>query len=280
MTDKIREYLRWKSSYAKTAGKVYEYPLNGLKLLNKRLSDLELEDVISYQINLKEKYAPATVAYNIAVLKDFIGFFYKKGETKVDPDYIRIPRYIANERSVSADGDMERLLEAWDKEKFFELRNRVILRILNDTGIRISELADLNLQNLKKQTAIIQTKKTTRQRLIMWSSETQNELNEYLGVRICLDYNTDAVFVTKVRTRITTRQIQRIIQQSRSTVGIERHLTAHSFRHGKAHNMIDRGANVKEIASVLGHSENNPTAAFKYLIQSQNELEKTLTKYL
>lgn len=287
MNQKIDEYLRWKSSYAKTAGYAYEYPLKKYFLkIQKSARDIKLEDIVSLQIEMNRKLAPATSAYYMSIFKDFLGYLYTKTETSINPRLLRIPRYVANEKYVATSGDLEQMLKVLDPYKFTELRNRVMLLMLYDTGIRISELVGMNISQLRNNSqAVIHTSKTTRSRLIMWSESTNSELLQYLGVRLTLDETgkSEHLFVSTRGTempRITTRQVQRIILGIRELAGLEGKLTAHSFRHHKAHDMIDRGANVKEIASVLGHSEENPVAAFQYLRQSQNELKKVLERFI
>ncbi len=275
MREYIEEYLLWKATYAVPASISYRLPLQGLVKLD------SLADVIEFKKSIESKYSDSTVAYAMTVLRDFIKYLNANNLSSIPYDMIKVPRFLPKRRTVSNDDDLAKMLSTLSETKFTELRNRVIIRILHDSGCRVSELVDLNISDIEGQTAMIRTKKTTSERVIMWSNQTQKELNNYLGNRLCIN-STQPLFISMFpkSPRITIRQVERIIEQVGKNAGLKKNLTPHSFRHGKAHDMLNRGANVKEIQSVLGHSELNPRAAFQYIKLDNREQKSILKKFV
>lgn len=275
MREYIEGYLSWKSTYATSAAKSYRTPLKHLQKLE------TLDDVIEFKKSIESKLSGSTVAYSMTVLRDFIKYLNANKLSVIPYDMVKIPRFLPKRRTVSNDDDLNKILNQLSEIKFTELRNRVLIRILHDSGCRVSELVDLNISDLEEQTAFIRTKKTTSERVIMWSNQTHKELNNYLGARLCIN-STEPLFISMSpkRPRITTRQVERIVEQVGKKAGLKKNLTPHSFRHGKAHNMLERGANVKEIQTVLGHSELNPRAAFQYIKLDNREQKSILKKFV
>lgn len=275
MQDQIREYLLWKSSYAPSASRSYRWPLLNIRKLE------SLADVIDYKNSIESRYSHSSVAYSMTVLRDFIKFLVANNYSTIPTSLIKVPRFLPKRRTVATQDDVLKILNTFDENKFTELRNRVIIRVLADSGCRVSELVDLNISDLENNTALIKTKKTTSERVIMWSNQTHKELNKYLGSRICIN-STEPLFISMFpkRPRITSRQVQRIVEMSCRKAQLKKNLTPHSFRHGKAHDMLARGANVKEIQSVLGHSETNPRASFQYIKLGNHEQKSILKKFV
>lgn len=285
MERKIREYLLWKATYAPAAAKSYRSPLLNIRKLD------SLADVIKFKERIEDKYSDSSVAYSMTVLRDFIKFLNTTGKSKIPTELIKVPRFIPKKRTVAQNNDAIKMVNTLNPYKFIELRDRVIIRMLSDTGIRVSELTALNISDVGLTDTItgnhipnaaeIHTRKTTEKRVIMWSEQTHRELNQYLGTRLCLT-SSQPLFISTYSKypRITTRQVERIIKEVSRRAGIKKNVTPHSFRHGKAHDMLSKGANVKEIQSVLGHSELNPRASFQYIRLGAEEQKKILKKYV
>jgi integrase/recombinase XerD len=173
-------------------------------------------------------------------------------------------------------------------EQFYDdLIKKLIVHILYDTGMRVSELCDLDISNLEEtdtpglRCATIRRRKSLRYNTVVWGKETNRLMNLYLGLRLCLDVNqTDALFVIKKSkgNRITARTVQRWIKEICLEAGIPEDITPHSFRHGKAHQVLNQSGNVRDVQAILGHV--NPASSFSYLSLNRQSQIAVSGKYL
>jgi len=144
--------------------------------------------------------------------------------------------------------------------------------------------ADVELSPVDKEgfrTVQVRTRKTMRYNKIVFSPKTNELLVKYIALRICIDTPTDALFVpSRVRTGkgITTKSIQRWIKQIAKDAMIDKSITPHSFRHGKAHAILDQGGNVRDVQAILRHR--NPASSFNYLTLNNQRYVDTAKKYI
>lgn len=275
----IDKYLEWKSTYTNKAPATYRLHLGRFeKFVKKDLEHITLEDVILFQLHLKSIYSLANVAYSMIIIKNFFDFWRRQREACVDPYLIKIPRFIPNSHAPIYHDEFVDMDKSLGEGDFEEVEKKVILRLFWETGMRVSELCDLNISDIetKRRATTIVTKKNNQQRWIFWSEKTHDLLIKYLGVRICLNQRPE-LFISphmgNKRRRITTRSIQRWIKMIAKNAGIVKSISPHSFRHGKAHRILDLGGTVKDIQMILGHSEINPQASFSYLRLNISEIE-------
>lgn len=283
----IERYLEWKASHTTRAYINYRMWLVKLRdmLGDKDLEEVTLEDIGKYQMYLNGKYQPYTIQLAMVAVHNFFKF---QNLMKIDclmPHLIRVPKAVARPRPVVYEDDYQKILDLFkNKNSFIQERNELIIRMLWDTGVRISELVDINVADIEdaKRECMVRTRKTNRMRQVFWTPETNAVLLQYLQKREVLS-NTSALFLgfssQGTPGRLTARSMQRIILEIVEKAGIEKHITPHSFRHGKAHRIIKLGGNIKHVGAILGHSETNPAAAMRYLQFNNMELRQTAQRF-
>ena len=271
------DFLEWKQIHAPWSARNYRQAVQQFSLFLKG-REPSLSDYTRF-IQIKSmKYKDSTISLWVAALKQYA--LWNKEERKgiVNPSMIRWRRCEESKRIYADRNDVQALCSQLDEWEFWSLRKIVCFSLLWDTGIRISELCDLNVSDIDTRlnfTEIIR-KKGKRRRVIMWSKNTHKLLIRYLGSRICINQGR-ALFIAKIgHKRITTRSVERWVAHLRGAKAI----TPHSMRHGKAHIMLAKGANVKHIQMVLGHSEQNPNAAFQYLRLDEKEQIEVLERFV
>ena len=287
ITKATQKYLEWKATHTIKAPSTYELHLKRFSQFTKFkiLENIKLDDIIKFQLLLKIKYSMANVAYSMVILKNFFEFWKRQNIKCLDPFLIKIPKFIPKSHATVTYEEYIKLDEVIRENDFYELERKVIVRILWETGMRVGELCDLNVSNLEEMrpSALIRTKKNNQMRWVFWGVETHRLLMKYLGIRIHIN-QTPALFIASEKgsrnERITTRTIQRWIKEIVERAEINKKISPHSFRHGKAHYILSKGGNVAEIAKLLGHSDNNPRAAFSYLKLSDLEIKKIAQRFL
>lgn len=284
----ISQYLEWKASHAPQAAVSYRVHLErfGQFVEGKILEKISTEDVVRFLNLQKIKHSMAGVAYSSIVLKNFFEYFLRQKRNVLDSWLIKIPKYDHRPRPALQAEDFEKMLAQTREDEFWELEKKLILKMLWDTGMRISELASLDVSNIDSRNRMSQvmTRKNRQLRWIMWSEDTHQLLLKYLGVRICLNQYPPLFIAHEMgqgrRVRITTRTMQRWIKEKAKKAGVKAIITPHSFRHAKAHRILDMGGNAVEVGKILGHSDTNPVAAFRYLRLNTAEFTKVAAKFL
>ncbi len=288
----IENYLYWKSSYALVAVDRYNVRLKHFKKYigsDTPITQISGMDIIAYHKFMEEKgkYSRATVAYSARILKNFFEFLQGRGIQCLNPKEIRPMKYISPDKDIVTVTIFKQMDSVLFEQFYSDLIKKLIIHMLYDTGIRVSELCDLNISDIEKvsedglRCASVRRRKSLRYNTIVWGKETNRLLNLYLGLRLCIDEgDTDALLVTRNRkgSRITTRTVQRWVEEICQLAGIEKEITPHSFRHGKAHQVLNQSGNVRDVQAILGHV--NPNSSFSYLSLNRQSQIAVSGKYL
>lgn len=257
-------------------------------LKNKEVGEITEMDVESFRDYLGTViknnggvYAQSNVNYKITVVKSMLKYYFQTGELKFNPDLIRLKKTVVKTHRHIKLTEYEKILAAYNPEEFYKCGKVLMFRILWETGIRITELCNLDLDkiDLQKRTAYIATEKSRTIDPIFWSKETNDLLIKYLGVRLALNQEK-WLFLTQGtgrRRRLTARTAQRWCEEAATLTGVGK-FSPHCFRHGKAHYMKMMGAGIDDIATSLRHR--SWRSAEKYQKFDNDEKEFMAQKYL
>lgn len=202
----------------------------------------------------------------------------------ISPSVIKLTKTIKKHPRVAEFNDLVKLIESpteIEKNKIIGLRNRAILEVFFSTGLRISELVNLNKNQIDGSGKIFIMGKGKKERFVYLTERAHNYLNEYLKTR---KDNSPALFVPyrgrNVKTtkrRISVNYIQLKIKQYRERLQINVPTSAHSLRHGFATYLAEQGANPAAIQILLGHESLDTTT--RYVHASDRYAEKTHRKF-
>lgn len=289
MHEKIQAYLEWKATYAHRASINYKIWLNHFLSVcgEKSIEDYSSTDVVKYHRWLEVHYGSYCIQYAMIVIKNFFQYYKLNNYNCLSPSLIRTPRINAKSHRAITEEEYKRIVDVIPTNEFFHLRDSILIRLLWDTGVRVSELCDLDITQIdeNKASAIISTKKTGKKRVIVWSEETQQLLMKYMLIRLELEKQNGAasLFVGWKKgkgwsSRLTTRSVERRLKYFVSKAGIKEKITPHSFRHGWAHKRRDNNAPLAFIQKGLGHS--SPISTFIYEQYDDTEFMKSARGYL
>ena len=169
-----------------------------------------------------------------------------------------LPRYL-NEREIGA------ILK---KAKETNIRDYLILAILAYTGMRVSELCNLNVEDIDTVRRVIHIRggKGSKDRIVIIPHHLSDELEQYIRKNNML---SGPLFPGRgVNKRITSRTVQRITKKYAEMCNITKNVTPHVFRHSFATNMLRRGADIRYIQRLLGHSSLSTTEVYTHLSES------------
>lgn len=255
----MHDYLAWKASTTKNPATPLIYGMwvrRFLKFLNGRPITLETANL--FRTHLREiGYSPKNIQYGMQLTRDYISYQVTMHSLDFPLRLLKIPMERSNSHHAVTKEEFERMIRLVPKNEPQSLQRRLMLMLLWDTGMRVGELTRLKISDLKKQEAIIHNEKNHRSRRIGWSAETEKLLQFYLPLRNHMVCKEDFLFVSfkwKPTRKLTTRQIERIIEDLRKEAKIENEVRPHSFRHGFVHRQLAKRTPVTTIAQMLGHS--------------------------
>ncbi|MCS7203484.1 MAG: tyrosine recombinase XerC [Thermodesulfovibrio sp.] len=226
---------------------------------------------ISQQI-LKGK-SKSTVARKLSTLRSFFSYLYQEGLIKVNParvvTSVKIKRALPKFLTVD---DVFRLVEAPKDDKFINTRDRAILELLYGSGLRVSELCGLNIEDLDLKESFIKVKgKGNKERIVPVGQKAKEALKRYITLRnisrIKGEFKREesALFINSAGKRLSTRQIRKIVDKYAKAIGLLEKISPHTLRHTFATHLLMEGADLRVIQELLGHSSLSTTQIYTHV---------------
>lgn len=233
------------------------------------LADVTPAHLSAYLVHLKHQheYTTATMGRKIASLKSFFAWAARTYATPTNPaadlDVPTVQKQLPNDLS---EPQIERLLAALTGDDWLTLRDRCVVQLLLNTGLRVSELTKLDLAHLDLQRDEIRVHgKGNRQRIIPLNRLAKRALLDWLDHRADLgEPNTNAIFLTRrSRKRVSTRAVQLLVEKYAQQANLK-DVTPHTLRHTFATRLLTRGANLREVQDLLGHASVATTTIYTH----------------
>ena len=164
--------------------------------------------------------------------------------------------------------EVKRLISAVKGGNLTDLRDRAILELLFSTGLRVSELVNLNIENVNMKSGEFSVRgKGEKIRLVFLSDSAKRSLVNYFEKRKDL---SPALFVgfkngNKEYSRLTSRSVQRIVKKYATMAGIVKKITPHTLRHSFATDLLMNGADIRSVQAMLGHSSITTTQIYTHV---------------
>jgi tyrosine recombinase XerC len=234
-------------------------------------SNLEKIDYLTlrkYLAVLKEKnFGSRTVGRKLSALRSFFKFLTREGYVKNNPILMLCsPKLDKHLPSFMSEDEVYKLIEsafAKSDKDVLGLRDRAILELFYSSGLRISELVGLNLEDLDFISGIIKTRgKGKKERIVPVGETALCAIKQYLDMR---KKQTEAVFLNNHSVRITTRGVRFILAKYLNLAKIRPGVSAHTFRHSFATHLLNRGADLRTVQELLGHANLSTTQIYTHL---------------
>ena len=226
---------------------------------------------------------PATLARKIYAVKSYFAYLLEGGSIQRNPfDGISAPKIPKHIPHILTERDMLRFLDALPERTWLELRNKAIFEFLYATGLRVSELANLKLADLNTSDRLARVLgKGRKERIVPFNETARDTLLRYrqeTDQRFAPAQAREHVFLNARGGPITSRSIERILRQMFSQL-MDSHQSVypHLFRHSFASHLLQRGANLRVIQELLGHTSLSTTE--KYTSLDYSHLLDTYKKF-
>lgn len=277
----------------KTAENYYLY----LQRLIEFAGDIEVEKITSelirkyrlwlnrYKNDNGDELSINTQNYHLIALRSFLKYCSKRDIPTLTPEKIELPKVKRRQVSFLTTEETERLIDTVDLNTTTGLRDRAVLELLFSSGLRVSELTNLNRDhiNLARGEFTIRGK-GQKDRPVFISPEASEWLARYLETRndraipLFIRYSGFKTGDDKGESfRLSPRSVQRLVQNYARLAGITKHVSPHTLRHSFATDLLMNGADLRSVQSMLGHSNISTTQVYTHV--TDQHLKKVHEKF-
>lgn len=231
----------------------------------------------------REGKSSKTTARHLASIRAFHQFLLREKVADHDPSvHIETPQMEKTLPKVLSFKEVERLLETPEKTTIFGIRDKAMLELLYATGIRVSELVNLDMENVHLTMGFVRCiGKGNKERIIPLGNIASQAIEHYLlesrpKLRSA-KYKTEALFLNHHGNRLTRQGFWKIIKKLATEANIERDLTPHTLRHSFATHLLENGADLRAVQEMLGHVDISTTQIYTHVTKTR--LKDVYTKY-
>lgn len=274
MLQRINEFVDYLTNVKRASKNTIASYKRDLLKLNKFLTDLdciEIDEVTSTNLNSyvlmieKQGMSTATVSRNIASVKAFFLYLLKQGVVSEDPsETLKPPKIEKKAPMILTIEEINLLLEQPSGTTPKEVRDKAMLELLYATGMRVSELINLKVDDVNLSMNYLQCHDENKDRIIPFTNETKEALEKYLksarGV-MCKD-EQNFLFTNCQGSPMTRQGFWKIIKYYSAKAGIKKDITPHTIRHSFAMHLVNNGADLKSVQEMLGHSDISTTQIY------------------
>lgn len=271
MTDIRHKSLNTVESYKRDVTQYISY-LDGTGVTD--ISSTTKTTVLSYLLYLqKEGRESSTVSRTLASLRSYYLFMMQNGVVKSNPtSNLEAPHVEKKIPKILSGEEVELLLEQPKNCDNKGIRDKAMLELLYATGIRVSELINLDVSDVNVPMSFVRCKGGKKERIIPMGHQAKDALENYINnVRkyMVKDENETALFVNCSGARLSRQGFWKLIKYYQHIAGIETDITPHTLRHSFAAHLLENGADLHSIQEMMGHADISSTQVYSRMMNSK-----------
>ena len=271
LVDDFKDYLRIDKNYSENTIESYIRDISSfLEYTNKELLDISKKDIDNYVLHILPKYNESSINRIIASIKSFYKYLsIYKGYINISEDVESLKRKKTLPKYLSIE-EVDNLLDI-KLETAFDYRNKAILELLYATGLRATELVNLDLNNIDLSNMVVNVYgKGSKERIVPLSHVAINYLDLYINkyrsmLFVKKQKPTDSLFLNNHGNRMTRQGLYKIIGEIAKQKKIDKEITPHVLRHSFATHLIECGADIRSVQELLGHENVVTTEIYTHL---------------
>ena len=272
--DEFINYLEYERNYSNNT--IIAYRNNVMQLIdylnNNNINDIKKVDYDTIRTYLSylhsNKYEAKSISRMISSLRSFFKYLKANNIISNNPMLLisnpkvekKLPKYLTI-------NEIEKLLNTPDMSDSVGIRDAFILELLYVSGIRVSELVNIKINDItptEKKIKILG--KGSKERYVLYGSRCRDLLNKYMGVRNkFLKYPNEYLILSKTGRKLNTREVRNIINRIKTKAGVDISISPHTFRHTFATHMLNEGADLRAVQELLGHENLSTTTIYTHL---------------
>ncbi|MFA5576048.1 MAG: site-specific tyrosine recombinase XerD [Tissierellaceae bacterium] len=288
--DIMAEYSDYIRNVKKLTQNTSEAYLRDLQQFKDYLKQIEIGDikkaskaiVITYLMNLQKKGKSAsTISRKLASIRCFFQYLLNRNQISEDPTLnLKSPKSEKRIPSILTEEEVNILLSQPKSKDFKGIRDKAMLELLYATGLRVSEIVALNVEDIISSSSLLVIRDEGNERVIPIGEIAMDALTEYMNIYRPKDKDKDQnnpLFLNYAGKRLTRQGFWKIIKYYTKKADIQKDITPHMLRHSFAVHLIENGADMKTVQEILGHSDISTTQMYAFA-SKQNELREVYKK--
>jgi len=262
-------------SYSRDLNKYLEY-LESCGVLDiKDIKETSSSHIISFISTLKKKgLATKTTARNLVAIKMFYKFLVNENYLKENPAVkIESPKTWVRLPNTLTLNEVERLLDQPDTKSPLGIRDSAMLELLYATGLRVSELILLSLNDINLDVGyLIAFGKGNKERIVPIGNQAIKKVKEYLlssRKKLLKNSNSLYLFLNRSGQPLSRQGFWKIVKKYTFKAGIKKNITPHTLRHSFATHLLERGADLRSVQTMLGHVDISTTQIYTHITKER-----------
>lgn len=221
-----------------------------------------------------EGKAVTTISRHLATLKAFYRFLNQEGIVKGNPTAkLETPKTASKLPRVMMEKEVKKLLEQPQIGTAIGLRDKAMLELLYATGMRVTELVSLNIDQINLDAGfLLCIGKGSKERIIPFGSVASGYLQQHIEwgrKELVGKKSSNALFLNHLGTRLTRQGFWKILKKYVKKAGIKKNVTPHTLRHSFATHLLEHGADLRAVQEMLGHSDISTTQIYTHVTQKR-----------
>ena len=240
------------------------------EFMNDNLLNITKDDINNYlKFLFDNNISKSSISRKLSSLRSFYDYLLKKEIVK--ENYFKMIKNPKKEGSLPKfvkEDDIDIMFSIPDTRTWIGMRNIVIIRMLYATGVRVSELVDIKLNDININDRTIKILgKGSKERMVVFGNNTKEALDLYLsrGRRQVDTGNSEYLFLNKDGNKLSARYVRKIIDDIITKGSIQMHVSPHMLRHTFATGMLNNGADLVSVKDLLGHESLNTTSIYTHV---------------
>ena len=270
------EYILYELNYSKKTKDTYLEALKIYRLFleENKVNFLKINKDIAnkYKAYLINKYQAKTSSLKLSAVRSFYDYLEEikiiSNNPFINIHNPKVPKKLPN---FLKEEEAKKVIEEKKEDSILDKRNKFIIKFLFATGLRVSELVSLKVNDLGSDKTIKVMGKGSKERIIYYKAISDEDLRNYLEVRreILKDKPSEYLFVSETGKALSTRWIEVLVKEETKNEEINYKVTPHTLRHSFATDLLNNGADIRSVGELLGHESLSTTQIYTHVTSKQ-----------
>ena len=237
----------------------------------KKLEDVKRRDITNFMWRLKDSgLSSNSISRSLVAIKVFYRFLVRERIAKVDiAGVLESPKLVRSLPEVLALKEIDELLDAPKGRDWISIRDKAALELMYATGLRVSELVGLLLNNVNLDVGFIKcVGKGGKERIVPLGKTAAKFLDKYLKKvrpKLAMGHNVNHLFLSRLGKMISRQSFWKMIKKYKVIAGIKKDIKPHTLRHSFATHLLERGADLRSVQEMLGHANISTTQLYTHI---------------